>query len=168
MRHTVARAALGVGDLFLGATALYGGIAVVPTLPPEWRQGTPFSDWTLPAVALTSVGAVALAGAVGLLVRPSFGLAASALAAAAIAAFETIQVLTISLGNWLAPLGITFGNRVNVEGGGIHPALWLQPFYFALGVGMLVLSWRVWRETGSRSEVTAGRTARLGPQLAAG
>ena len=157
------RVALGLCDLFLGATAVYGGVVVIPTLPQEWLRGTQFPDWTLPQVALTSVGLVALAGAVGLVSRPQFGVRATALAGGAIAIFEVVQTLSISLGNWLGVVGVDFGNRVVVEGsaGTIHPALWLQPFYFALGLAMLFFAWRALRST-------APRTSRAAPRLAAG
>jgi hypothetical protein len=158
-----ARVALGICDLFLGATAVYGGVLVIPTLPPEWLRGTPFPDWTLPQVALTGVGLVALAGAAGLVFRPRFGVRATALAGGTISFFEVVQVLSLSLGNWLGLAGFDFGNRVEVEGyaGTIHPALWLQPFYCALGLAMLFFAWRARRST-------APRTMRAAPRLSAG
>jgi hypothetical protein len=52
-----ARFALVGLNLFLGVNALFGAVAVVPALPPGWLAGTPFSDYTIPALALGAVGA---------------------------------------------------------------------------------------------------------------
>ncbi|HEU5315454.1 MAG TPA: hypothetical protein VFX49_05050, partial [Chloroflexota bacterium] len=72
------RATLVALDLFLGVSALVGGLSVIPTLPAEWLAGTPFPDFTLPAVALTLLGVAALAGAPAVIFRPRAGAALSA------------------------------------------------------------------------------------------
>lgn len=58
MLDRVTRAVLIGLDLLLGVTALIGGLTVVPTLPPEWLAGSPFTTYTLPALALTMVARV--------------------------------------------------------------------------------------------------------------
>jgi hypothetical protein len=146
-RGRVAALALVVLDLFLGAAALYGGLAVVPVLPPAWLAGTPFSGFTVPAVALSLVGLGAMAAVIVLAVDRAFGAALSAVVGVAIVIFEIVETLSLSLGDWLALAGIDFGQRVSVPGftGALHPVLLLQPFFLLYGVSMLALGWQLWR-----------------------
>jgi hypothetical protein len=60
-------------DLLLGVTALWW-LDTHPTLPPESLAGSPFSDYTLPAFALTVIGVGAAAGGLLVLVRAGWGL----------------------------------------------------------------------------------------------
>jgi len=129
--------------LFLGVTALQGGLFVVPDLPPQWFSGTPFASAMVPAIALAAVGLSSLLAAGLLALRPEVGAPVSFVTGLAIATFEVVQVLTISLGDWLRPLGLHLGHRVLADGDPFGAALWLQPFYFALGLLIAALAWRV-------------------------
>jgi hypothetical protein len=94
--------------LFLGITAVYGGIAVVPTLPTAWLVGTPFTDYTIPAFALAVVvGGGALVAAALLLLRQSPAAIASLLIGLAIVVFEIVETMVIGLDVWLHALGLT-------------------------------------------------------------
>jgi hypothetical protein len=138
--------------LFLGLTADYGGLVVVPTLPGAWLQGTPFGDYLIPALWLTiPVGGGALAGAAGLLLRREWGILAAVAAGLAVAVVAVVQVAVLSLDVWLQAIAAALGlppvptaGRFPVEGGGLHPALWLEPFYVALGLLMEALTARLW------------------------
>jgi hypothetical protein len=129
--------------LFLAATTLAGGLFVVPALPVEWFNGTPFPGPLIPAIALTGVGIASLLAAGLLVARPGPGAVASLATGGAISAFEVVQVLTISLGDWLRPLGIDFGHRVLADGEPFGGPLWLQPFYFAVGLIIVAFAWRL-------------------------
>src|SRR4051794_27126883 len=56
--------------LFLGISALQGGLVVVPDLPLQWFDGTPFFGPLVPAIALTAIGLSSLLAAGLLLPRP--------------------------------------------------------------------------------------------------
>ena len=66
--HKVLRVAIGVLTAFIALTAIGGGIAMLTGLdqfPPEWLAGTPFSNYTIPALLLAIVvGGSSLAAAV--------------------------------------------------------------------------------------------------------
>ncbi len=48
---------------FLGVTAIFGAVWVVPLLPRQWLAGTAFSDYTIPAIALGAIGLAAFVSA---------------------------------------------------------------------------------------------------------
>ena len=141
--HRNIRIALFGLQLFLGATALHGGIFVVSGLPLDWFRGTLFSGPMIPAMALTAVGVASFVAAALLAWRPGLGAPLAFVTGLAMAIFELVQVVTISLGDWLRPLGINFGHRVLAEGDPFGAALWLQPFYFAVGLLVMALAWRL-------------------------
>src|ERR1700688_3073362 len=75
-------------NLFLGLTAVAGGIALLAgwiNVPLSSLAGSPFSDYTVPAVLLTAaVGGTALLAAWLVHLRTSLGIPASAIAGGAI------------------------------------------------------------------------------------
>lgn len=119
---------LVVLNAFLGVTAIAGGIgllsgAIAPG--PELLQGSPFTNYTVPGLALlVLVGGSALAATVLMWRRHSNGLLASACAGAMIVGFEIVEVLVIG-----SPPGLARN---------------LQLFYFGLGLLIVVPAIGLW------------------------
>ena len=90
-------------DLLLGITALLGGLTVLPTLPTEWLAGSPFTDYTLQALALTGVGVGAAVAWVLVMVRVDRGLVLSIAVGTAMAVFEIVETTVLGLDVWLQP-----------------------------------------------------------------
>jgi len=124
----VLRTALIVLDGFLALTAVAGGIGLLtganaPSL--EFLQGSPFSSYAIPGLALlVIVGGCALAATLLTWRRHPFGALASGLAGAVIIGFEIVEVLVIG-----SPPGIARN---------------LQVFYFTLGLLIVVLAVGMW------------------------
>jgi hypothetical protein len=124
----ILRSVLIVLDAFLALTAVAGGIGLLtganaPSL--EFLQGSPFSSYTIPGLALLLiVGGCALAATVLTWRRHPFGAPASGLAGVVIIGFEIVEVLVIG-----SPAGIARN---------------LQVFYFTLGLLILVLAVGMW------------------------
>lgn len=122
------RVALIVLDAFLALTALAGGIGLltgVATPPVEQLAGSPFRDYTIPALALfILVGGGALVAAIMTLRRHPLAPLASAAAGGMIIFFEIVEVFAI-------------GSEPGV-------ARNLQIFYFGLGLLILVLALLQW------------------------
>jgi hypothetical protein len=136
-------------DVFLAATAIFGAIWVVPAQPAALLTGSPFSDYTIPALALgVVVGGCALAAAGLLLARRRAGLLLSITAGVAIIAFELVEIAVVGLDVWSHALG--FGPSVAMERFGdlegipaplgVPLPLWLQPFYIAIGLLIIALA----------------------------
>lgn len=127
----MARISLAALHAFVAVSAIVGAIWVVPTMPLEWIKAGPFQDWTIPAVALGLVGALAAASLVAVLVRPWLGALASVVAGAAMIAFELVEI---------AVVGWTLGDpSLNA-----HFQAWLQPIYLLVGSAQLFLGVRMW------------------------
>ena len=167
-----ARLALVGLNLFLGASALLGAVAVVPALPPGWLAGTPFPDYTVPALALGAVGAGALLHRRGAPAPRGMGRPAVPRGRLRrIAAFELVETLVVGLDVWLHALGLTAAPGKGLPGTslegvpaplGVPLPLWLQPAYFALGLVIVALAVRLRAHHGHRAR------SRPGPRLAAG
>jgi hypothetical protein len=80
-------------QLFLGAGALIGALSVVPSLPREWQAGTPFPDYTVPALALGLVGVGAFVSAALLVLHMELGVSLAVAVGAVIAIFEVVELL---------------------------------------------------------------------------
>ncbi len=166
--HRLTRLVLIGLEIFLAAGAIGGAIAVVPSFPLEWLVGSPFSDYTIPALALGLViGGGALLAAALLALRHPWGLLLSAAVGVGMAIFEVVETSVMGLDIWLGLLGLRPGPLPSVSGmdaGGV-PALlgvplplWLQPFYFLLGLVILALALRLWsRQPRGRLRVDAAR-----------
>lgn len=76
-------------------TAIPGAIWVVPTMPMEWIKFGPFTDWTVPAIALGFVGILAAVAAVLGVVRPWAGALASIVAGIGMITFELVEVAVV-------------------------------------------------------------------------
>ena len=126
MRGT--RVALVVVDLFAAVSAVVGAIGLVVgfmNIPESVLSGSPFTDFTVPALLLgVVVGGSALAAATIEVFGPRrFMALASAAAGCIMAGWITIEVAMIGLGSWL------------------------QPLYFGVGLLMIALAGLLWRAT---------------------
>lgn len=130
MTERSVRIALVVLLAFNGLTMLQGAIFVVPTLPREWIIWGPFTDYTVPAVALGLTGLLSLLAAVGVLSTPALGALAAMVAGLATMAFEAVEVLVVGIA--LVKYPDLFQS-------------WLQPIYFAVGLGIAALAVELYR-----------------------
>jgi hypothetical protein len=133
-------------ELFTAVGAIAGAFFVVPGLPREWLVGSPFSDYTIPALALGILcGGGSLAAAILVLVRPAVGGILSIGAGAAMAIFELVEV---------AAVGFMIAKFPT------EPASYLQPFYFVVGVVIVALGILVVRDAGASEPTFALTPAR--------
>lgn len=137
--HKGLRAGLVALEAFTAATAIWGGAFVVPTIPVEWlHRGliTPFSDTTIPAIALGVLcGGSALAALVAVIARPRLGAMLAMLSGGLMVGFELVEILVVGFTPLMYPTQL--------------PA-WLQPFYIVVGAAIALLGARLWKaETGS-------------------
>ena len=131
MGHTATRATLVVLQAFVAFTTIFGALLVVPTLPLEWIQRGPMSDYTIPAIVLGVVcGGTALAALLLLLVDSENAGAASMVAGAMVIAFELVEILVVGLSI--------------VVHGADNLVSWLQVFYIGIGIVAVVLGYRLW------------------------
>lgn len=149
MLDRILRVLLVVLNLFLAITAIIGGVWVIPTLPQEWLAGTPFGSFLIPAVALALVvGGGALTAAIGLVIGWWWAPLVSMVTGAAIAIFEVVETVTLSLHFWLHTVGLESGpftTALPVDlSSGIPIPMLLQPVYFVYGLLLLGLSAWLW------------------------
>lgn len=112
------RVVLLILELFLGVTATIGGIGILADwwgLSPDWLDGSPFSNYTVPGLALVAVGAIALVGAFLLLRYHPTGLPISVAAGTAIVIYELVEAAVV-------------------------PYHWLQVFYAVLGLLIILIA----------------------------
>jgi len=122
------RIALVTVDLFAAVSAIVGAIGLVVgfmNIPLSVLSGSPFTDFTVPALLLgVVVGGSALAAATIEVFGPwRFMALASAAAGCVMAGWIMVEVAMIGLGSWM------------------------QPFYFAVGLLMIALAGLRWRAT---------------------
>jgi hypothetical protein len=155
-------------DLLVGVTALIGGLTVIPTLPPEWLAGSPFSDYTLAALVLTVIGVGAAVGAFLVIVRVGWGLVLSIAVGTAIAVFEIVETVVMGLDVWLHALGLGPAPTSPITGAnldgipaplGIPLPLWLQPGYFVVGIIIAGIALHLWSGRRRRSAGYLGQPA---------
>jgi hypothetical protein len=140
--------------LFLAITAIFGAVFVVPRLPREWLAGTPFPDYTIPALALgVVIGGGAPVAAAMLIFQEPWGVLLSLAVGGALCMFEVVETTVVGGEVWLHALGLTptLGNGVSAVDAAGAPApmgvplpLWLQPFYFIFGLVVIALARRLW------------------------
>jgi hypothetical protein len=117
-------------------TALQGAIFVVPNLPAAWIKGTPFADYTIPALALGIVcGGASLMAGLAVMFRPLLGAALSVLAGIVMIGFELVEIAVV--GFTLA----TYGPGT--------PQAWLQVIYLAVGTAITLLGFRLLSAEGA-------------------
>ena len=135
-------------ELFTAVGAVAGAIFVVPGLPREWLAGSPFGDYTIPALALGILcGGGSLAAAIAVAWRPAFGGILSIAAGTAMAIFEIVEVAAVGF------MIVKFPTE---------PASYLQPFYFAVGVVIAALGIVVWRDADATARTFQPTVAHRG------
>jgi hypothetical protein len=141
-------------NIFLALNAVGGALWVVPTLPREWLAGTPFLDYTIPALALgVVVGLGAFTASVLLLVRPHAGALVSGAVGGGMMIFELVEASVVGGDIWLhllglAPIskGLPATDLTSIPAPlGIPLPLWQQPVFFLLGTVIFVLALGLWR-----------------------
>jgi hypothetical protein len=120
------------GLVAISATA--GGIWVVPTMPMDWIKAGPFTDWTIPAIALTLVGLFHAAVFVALLARPWLGALGAFAGGVAMVVFEIVEV------------GVVGWTLTDPELAGYFQA-WLQLIFLVVGSAQALLAVGLWAQT---------------------
>jgi MinD-like ATPase involved in chromosome partitioning or flagellar assembly len=128
MSNKILRVLLILLDGFLAITAIAGGLGLLTGVnapPVSDLAGSPFSDYTIPGLALlVLVGGTATVATYLTVRRHPYAALVSSLAAAMIIAFEIVEVLVIGM-----PPGIARN---------------LQVFYLTLGLIILVTALAYW------------------------
>ena len=132
MKQKRIRIALVVLEVFVALGAVAGGIGLLTGAIPvslNELQGSPFVDYTIPALSLmVIVGGSMFLAAATILTGREMGVLASAFAGLAMMIFEIVEVAVID----------------HIGGSELVFAVVLQTFYFALGLAILVLSCSLW------------------------
>jgi hypothetical protein len=132
-RSSITRIGALVLNGFVALTAIAGGIWVVPTMPLDWIKAGPFTDWTIPAIALTAVGVAAAVALISVLVRPWLGALATVAVGAAMVTFELVEIAVV--GWTLSDPGPTYFQS------------WLQLVYLVVGSAQVLVGARMWAAT---------------------
>jgi hypothetical protein len=140
MRHLASRGVLLVLTTFLAVTTLAGAVLVVPGLPLEWLEGSIFSDYTIPAIALGVVGALAVVALILTVMRPAWAGPAAVVAGLAMIAFELVEIAVVGFS--LAEYGIG------------EPVAWLQVVYIVIGALTAMVGAAVWRHADAEAAAT--------------
>jgi len=135
MTHKGIRITLLVIEAFVGLSALGGGIAILQgvvfgfVLPLAWLAGTPFSDYTIPGLALVIVvGGSALLAAATVFIEREWAVLVSVLAGLFMAGYEVVEVVS---------LDSKFGDA-------LPTFLGLQLVYSVLGLAVFGLAGFLW------------------------
>jgi len=132
MKHKLIRSALVVLEVFVALGAVAGGIGLLTGAIPaslDGLQGSPFVDYTVPALSLmVIVGGSMFLAAATILTGREIGVLASAFAGLAMMIFEIVEAAVVDR---------TGGSQLMI-------AVVLQAFYFALGLAIFVLSSSLW------------------------
>jgi hypothetical protein len=159
MNNRIARIALVALEIFLALTAIYGAIYVVPVQPRGLLAGSPFTDYTIPALGLgVVVGGTALVAAACQVLRPWIGTLLSVASGGSILVFELVETSVVGFDVWLHAIGlgpaVTFEKYGSLEGIpmplGVPLPLWLQPFYLLIGLLIVVVAFRLWISGSAR------------------
>jgi hypothetical protein len=136
MGHTGTRVTLVVLQAFVAFTTIFGALFVVPTLPLEWIQRGPMTDYTIPAIALGVIcGGSALVALLLLALDSEHAGVASMVAGAMMIAFELVEIVVVGL-------------SVIVHGAD-NLVSWLQIFYIGIGIVTVALGYRLWHLTAT-------------------
>ena len=142
--HKAARIATFVLVAFGAITTVAGGIGLLTGAIPvslAWLAGSPFRDYTVPALSLLIlIGGSMLLAAATILTGRAIGVLALACAGLAMMIFEIVEALVID----------------RLIGGDLLIALVLQSFFFALGLAIAGLAFSLW-STELRGHVLARR-----------
>jgi hypothetical protein len=135
VKHKVIRIALLVLETFIWTSALGGGIAILQgvvfgfVLPLAWLAGTPFSDYTIPGLALVIVVAgSALLAAVTVFIQREWAVLVSVLVGLLMAGYIVVEAVSI-----------------NSKVGDVLPiVLGMQLLYFVPGLAIFGLAGYLW------------------------
>lgn len=135
MKHKFVRIILVVVEAFVSVSAVAGGIALLSGtfaqgIPVAWLQGTLFTDYTIPGLALAIVvgGGMAVA-AVTVFIQREWALLISAIAGICMVGFEVVEVASVD----------------SKAGDGLALMAGLQVLYFVLGLAIFGLAIYLWR-----------------------
>jgi len=101
MKYKGLRIAIGVITGFIALTAIGGGIALLSgaegsRFPLEWLQGTPFKDYTIPALLLTIVvGGSSLSACITMFRNLKSSIVLSLVAGSIMVGFIVVEVLIL-------------------------------------------------------------------------
>ena len=129
----VIRIALLILAALVSVTAIPSAFLVVPTMPLEWIKAGPFTDWTIPAIALLCVGLAAAVTFVLLVARPWLGSLASIVAGVVMIAFELVEIGVVG---WTLSDPTLSGFQKS-----------LQLVYLSVGGAQVLLGWWLWFRT---------------------
>jgi hypothetical protein len=146
MRHLASRGVLAALTAFLALTTIVGATLVVPTLPLEWLEGSVFSDYTIPALALAFVGGLSLVALGTVVFRAEIAGGVAIAAGVAMVAFEIVEI-------WVVGLSL-------IEYGADEPVAWLQIVYISLGMVTAAAGLWLWRNTAGDRERQTRTSAR--------
>jgi hypothetical protein len=136
MKHKLVRITLVAVEAFVGIWAVIGGVGLVtgaiPFLhfPLALLQGTPFSDFTIPGLALgILIGGSSLFAAITILTGREVGVLASGLAGLFTMGFEIVEVVSVN-SKWGNAFPIALGQQIII---------------FVLGLTIFALAAYLWR-----------------------
>lgn len=136
MQDKIIRIILCGLSAFIALTAIGGGMAILTgadKFPMEWLQGTPFADYTLPALALTVVvGGSALLAALLIFTKRAWGARLAVAAGILLVGYVSVEVLILKQ----TPPGPT----------------WIEIMYWSLGVVVCGLAAYLWRNENRRRQ----------------
>jgi hypothetical protein len=134
-KHEVMRIALVAIAAFIATSAIEGGVAVLGgvvfgyKLPLAWLAGTPFSDYTIPGLALAIVlGGSALLAAATIFIHREWAVLVSVAAGLMMVGFLVVEIISID----------------SKLGNALPTALSIQRFYFVLGLALSGLAGYLW------------------------
>jgi len=132
MKHKLIRIVLVVLEVFVALGAIAGSIGLLTGAIPaslEGLQGSPFVDYTVPALSLmVIVGCSMLLAAATILTGREIGVLVSVFAGLAMMIFEIVEAAVVD----------------RIGGSELLIAVSLQAFYFALGLAIFVLACSLW------------------------
>ncbi len=136
MKHKILRVVLVVAEAFVGVGAVVGGWALVTgsmafiSFPLALLEGTPFTDYTIPGLALLIlVGGSSLFAAATILTGREVGVLFSVLAGVATMGFEVVEVVSVE----------------SKSGDLLSVAVTQQVIFFLLGLAIFGLAAYLWR-----------------------
>ncbi len=143
MRYKSIRVTIGILTAFIALTAIGGGITMwtgVDQFPPEWLEGTPFNNYTIPALLLAIVvGGSSLVAAVTIFMGREVAVFASMAAGLIMVGYIVVEVMILNQ----VPPGPT----------------WIEGLYFGLGLLIFGLAAYLWlAEYRHQHDTTTRRT----------
>ena len=136
IKHEVMRIALLIVATFIATSAIEGGVAVLGgvvfryKLPLAWLAGTPFSDYTIPGLALAIVvGGSALLAAATIFIHREWAVLVSVVAGLMMDGYLLVEIVSID----------------SKLGNALPTALAIQLFYLVLGLALSGLAGFLWR-----------------------